>query len=195
MSCSTVIASPLDWHSCLDMKICSFKTSRHEEDLTCSVRRDCLGEKPLETQKSKTSYFFPETITSWNLSTNETGFTLVFPDLWLTSEDYMPRCFSFFSFQTKITLSHRHLDNFWLWSRYRISLNHLKNTALAWPRDQDKDSDGANPHWCVSILIQTDSIWESTELIHAFPIASFKYFTSTAESQSLQFEGDVHRNN
>lgn len=60
MNCSTVIASPIDWHSCLDIKICSFETSRHEDDLTCSVRRDCLGENPRKHTKAK-HHIFP-----WN---------------------------------------------------------------------------------------------------------------------------------
>lgn len=60
MNCSTVIASPTDWHSCLDIKICSFETSRHEDDLTRSVRRDCLGENPRKHTKAK-HHIFP-----WN---------------------------------------------------------------------------------------------------------------------------------
>lgn len=52
MNCSTVIASPLDRHSCLDKKICGFETSGLEEGLTCS-KRDSLGGKHRETPKKK----------------------------------------------------------------------------------------------------------------------------------------------
>lgn len=88
MNCSTVIASPLDRHSCLDIKICGFETSRLEEGLTCSVKETYWG-KNTENTKKQNTIFFTETISSWNLLNKKTGLTLAFPDLWLTSEDYM----------------------------------------------------------------------------------------------------------
>lgn len=52
MNCSTVIASPLDRHSCLDKKICGFETSGLEEGLTCS-KRDSGGKTQRNTKKKK----------------------------------------------------------------------------------------------------------------------------------------------
>lgn len=101
---------------------------------------------------------------------------------------------SIFSFQAKITPSDYNLDNFWFWSWFRISLNHLRNTVQSWLRDQTKDSDGSKPYWCVSIsiLIQTPFGKVMSRQRHCL----VKYLPSTAESQSFWHwnNWDLHLN-
>lgn len=75
-------------------------------------KRDSLGKNTEKHKKAKHHNFHGNNKLMKPIK-QRTGLTLVFPDLWLTSEDYICHVLiSIFSFQAKITLSECHLENF-----------------------------------------------------------------------------------